>query len=133
MDEAREAISIFCWMRKLVIEAQIRGVRYKGCIWTSSKFIYEKKFVCFFFPVYLSHRDLPRQDTSSCMLGTIGKPLVSRGALSWFHNVSTYNEEVNKHWTFLSLKISLNVKNLKLLGEFECTFGIVGKLSASRI
>jgi hypothetical protein len=110
MDEAREAIIIFWWMWKLVIEAQIRGVGYKGCVWTSFKFIYEKKFICFFFsPFYLSHRDLPRQDTSSCMLGTIGKPLVSQGALSWFHNVSTYSEEVIEHWTFLSLKISLNI------------------------
>ncbi len=63
----------------------------------------------------MSHWDLPRQETPPCMLGSIGKPLVSRGAMSWFHNVSTYNEEVIKHWTFLSLKISLNIKKPKLL------------------
>jgi len=29
-----------------------------------------------------------------CALGTIGKPLTSRGAPSWFHNVLTCGEKI---------------------------------------
>jgi len=36
------------------------------------------------------------QPSASCHSndGTLGKPLMNRGALSWFHIVSTYGEEV---------------------------------------
>jgi len=30
---------------------------------------------------------------TSCALGIIGKPLMSRGAPSWFHNILTYGGE----------------------------------------
>jgi len=35
---------------------------------------------------------------------------MSRGALSWFHNVSTYNEQIINYWTKFLLKIHLNSK-----------------------
>jgi hypothetical protein len=43
-----------------------------------------------------------------CALGTIGKPLTSRGAPSWFHNVLTCGEKIIEYWTFNS---KLKIKN----------------------
>ncbi len=51
-----------------------------------------------------SHWDLPNHNSSCCILGTIGKSSMSRGAWNWFHNVLTYSE----YWTIFSLKIYLN-------------------------
>jgi hypothetical protein len=39
---------------------------------------------------------------------TVRKPLVSRGAPSWFHNILTYNGEVIEYWTIFLLKIHSN-------------------------
>jgi hypothetical protein len=39
---------------------------------------------------------------------TIGNLSMSIGALSWFHNVSIYNEKVIECWTIFSLKINLS-------------------------
>jgi hypothetical protein len=33
---------------------------------------------------------------------------MSRGASSWFYNVSTYDGEVIEYWTIFKLKIHLN-------------------------
>jgi hypothetical protein len=38
-------------------------------------------------------------------LVTIGKPLMSRGKLSWFHNVLTYGEKNIKYGKIVSMKI----------------------------
>jgi hypothetical protein len=50
------------------------------------------------------------QTSASCHSndGTLGKPLMNRGALSWFHIVSTYGEEVIEYRTLCYLKIHLN-------------------------
>jgi hypothetical protein len=47
---------------------------------------------CFFVLFNFSHRDL--QKHGAFHLIPIGKPLISRGALSWFHNFWTYDQEV---------------------------------------
>jgi hypothetical protein len=39
----------------------------------------------------LSCSDLPNHQASCEPVGTIWKPLMSRGALSWFHNFSTHS------------------------------------------
>ncbi len=42
-------------------------------------------------------------------LGGVGKPSMTKGASSWFHNVSNYNGEVIEYVEqFFSLKIHLN-------------------------
>ncbi len=68
------------------------------------KSIYEGRwFVC------LSHWDLPNKSTSCHLLDdTVGKPLMSTGAPSWFGDVSTYGEEVIEYWEFSPLKIHSN-------------------------
>jgi len=52
---------------------------------------------------------------------------MSRGALSWFHNVSTYSGEVIEYQTIFT-ENSFKSK-LKITGEFGCTLSIVGKPS----
>jgi hypothetical protein len=48
------------------------------------------------------------------------------GALSWFHNVSTYGGEVIEYWTiFFSLKSQLNQKKICITEFFEHALGIV--------
>jgi hypothetical protein len=50
------------------------------------------------------------------------------GALSWFHNVSTYGGEVIEYWTiFFSLKIQLNQQKNCITEFFEHALGIVRK------
>jgi hypothetical protein len=63
---------------------------------------------CLLFSCCLSQWDLPKHDAYCCTLGTIGKPLMSIGAQSWVHNVSTCNREIIEYWTIFSLKIHLN-------------------------
>jgi hypothetical protein len=53
---------------------------------------------------------------------------MSKGAPSLFHNVSTYMGEVIEYWIKFSFK-----SNLKIIGEFGCTLGILGKPSMGRI
>ncbi len=53
---------------------------------------------------------------------------MNKGVSSWFHNVSTYSEEIIE--TNFSLKIHLNKK---ITMEFGHTLGIIGKLSIHRI
>jgi hypothetical protein len=53
----------------------------------------------------------------------------SRDALTWFHNVWTY-DEVIEYRTSFSLKIYFK---LKIIEEFVHNLGIDGKLSISRI
>jgi hypothetical protein len=62
---------------------------------------------------------------------TIGKLLMNRGPLSWFHNVLTYDEKVIEYSNFHP-KNSFKSK-LKFIRVFGCTLGIVGKPSMSRI
>jgi hypothetical protein len=58
---------------------------------TILKYIHTKKLViCFVCHVEIS----PNQGACSPTFGPIGKPLMSEGAMSWFHNVSTYSEKV---------------------------------------
>jgi hypothetical protein len=38
--------------------------------------------------------DLPNHNASSCAFGIVGKPLMSKGARSWFHNVLSYGEKL---------------------------------------
>jgi hypothetical protein len=42
-------------------------------------------------------------------LGVVGKFLMNKGVSSWFHNVSTYSEEVIENKNFM--KIHLNKTN----------------------
>ncbi len=46
-------------------------------------------------------------------LNIIGKPLINKPALSWFHNVLTFGVKVIEYWTNFSLKNHLN-QNKKL-------------------
>ncbi len=60
-----------------------------------------------------------------------GKHSLSRGALNWFHNVSTYSEKIieyNKFFTKESFK-----SKLKFMWKFGCILDIVGEPSMSRI
>lgn len=52
---------------------------------------------------------------------------MSTDAHSWFPNVLTYSEEVIKYRKAFSLK-----SKLKIIREFGCVLGIVGKPSVSR-
>jgi len=53
----------------------------------------------------------------SChILGTVGKPLMNRGASSWFYNVSTYGGQVIEYLTIFLLKFYLN-QNQKIWGN----------------
>ncbi len=56
---------------------------------------------------------------------------MSRGLLSWFHNVLTYDEKVTEYSKFHQ-KNSFKSK-LKYMRVFEYTLGIVGRPSMSRI
>ncbi len=61
--------------------------------------------------------DLPNNVVFNHALGTVGMPLMSRGASRWFYNVLTYDDgEVIDCWIFFSLKIHLN-QNSKLKGN----------------
>ncbi len=51
----------------------------------------DQLFVCLFCS---SSLDLPNHNASSCAFGIVGKPLMSNGAPSWFHNVLSYGEKV---------------------------------------
>ncbi len=56
---------------------------------------------------------------------------MSRGALNWFHNVSTYSEKIieyNKFFTKKSFK-----SKLKVMWKFGRIIDIVGEPSLSRI
>jgi hypothetical protein len=52
--------------------------------------------------------DPPNQDASDCVLDPFGKLSRRRGALAWFHGVSTCSVEVFEYWMICSLKIKLN-------------------------
>jgi len=81
--------------------------------------------------VCLSHGDLSNHSASCHTLGTVGKPSMSRGAPSWFHNVPTYGGEVIEYWTIFPLKfIWIKTKNI---GKFVCTLSIIGKPSMNGI
>jgi hypothetical protein len=56
---------------------------------------------------------------------------MNTGAHSWFPNVSTYSEVVIKYRKKNSL--ILFKPKLKIIREFGCVLGIVGKPSVSRI
>jgi hypothetical protein len=66
------------------------------------------------------------------LLDTVGKPSMSRGASSWFDNVSTNNREVIEDQINLSLKQSFKSK-LKFIDEFGCALDIVGRPLVSKI
>ncbi len=93
------------------------SLAFHGCVWTfcrvffpkllilkqqtnlhvmELKSIYEGMlFLCLvFFWVCLFFSDLPNHGASCYKLGIIGKLSINRDALSWFHNVSTYDGEV---------------------------------------
>jgi hypothetical protein len=57
---------------------------------------------------------------------------VSRGASSWFDNVSTYNGEVIEDWIIFSLKNAFKSK-LKFIEEFGCALDIVERPLVSKI
>jgi hypothetical protein len=90
------------------------------------------KVVCWFcLFACLPHWDLSNYGASCHTLGTIGKPSMSRGALSWFHNGLTYGGEVIEYW-IIFIENSFKSK-LKFIGEFGCPLDIVGKPSVSKI
>jgi hypothetical protein len=59
-------------------------------------------------------------------LDILGKSYMSRGASSWFHNVSTYGGKILNIEQFFSIDNSFKSK-LKIMREFGCAFGIIGK------
>jgi hypothetical protein len=83
-------------------------------IWINQKIqsktsIYEN--VCLF--VCLSWCwSLPNHEASCYVFGTIGKPLMSKGVLSSFHNVSTYDGQGIEYWTKFSMKIHFDWKKI---------------------
>jgi hypothetical protein len=50
---------------------------------------------------------------------------MSKGALSWFYNASTYNQKVIEYWIFL-IKNWIKYK-WKFIVEFGCALGIARK------
>jgi hypothetical protein len=56
----------------------------------NSEIYARRKIVCLFVMWRFLQTKVPIAPT----LGTIGKPLMSGGAMSWFHNISTYSEKV---------------------------------------
>ncbi len=70
--------------------------------------------------------------TSYYALDIIGKPLISKLALSWFHNVLTFGVKVIEYWTKHFIEKSFKSKQ-KVIREFGLTLGIVGKSFMSRI
>jgi len=64
----------------------------------------------------------------SCFWCVVGKFSMNKDVSSWFHNISTYNEEVIE--TIFSLKFHLSKK---IIMEFRHIFVIVKKLSIHRI
>ncbi len=51
--------------------------------------------------ICLSHWNLPNDGVSCHVLGVVGKFSMNQGVSSWFHNVSTYNEEVIENKIFI--------------------------------
>jgi len=49
----------------------------------------------------LSHWNLPNHGVSCHVLGVVGKFSMNMGVSSWFHNVSTYSEEVIENKFFI--------------------------------
>jgi hypothetical protein len=80
--------------------------------------------------VYLSCWDLPHHGTSCHTLSTIGKPLISMGALTWFHKFLAYGGEVIEYWTKSSLKIHLN-QNQNLWVNLVPLLAVFGKPSST--
>jgi hypothetical protein len=58
--------------------------------------------------------------------------LISKLALSWFHNVLTFGVKVIEYWTKHFIEKSFKSKQ-KVIREFGLTLGIVGKSFMSRI
>ncbi len=79
----------------------------------------------------LSHWYLPSMTFLVVLLVPLEIPWWVRGALNWFHNVSIYDGKVLEYWTCFSFKINLN--QLKIIGEFGHTLGILGKPSMNKI
>jgi len=42
----------------------------------------------------LSHQNLPSDGASCHVFGVVGKFSMNKGVSSWFHNVSTFSEEI---------------------------------------
>jgi len=68
----------------------------------------------------LSHSDFLNHGISFCTFGTVAKPLMCRGALCWFQNVTTWR-------SYLILNKKSLKSKLKIREEFGHTFGIGGK------
>lgn len=45
------------------------------------------------FVLCVCHIEISQTIVPPTALGTVGKPLMSRGALSWFHNILTYDKK----------------------------------------
>jgi hypothetical protein len=52
--------------------------------------------------------DLWSYNASCHNIDIIKKPLMSKGVMSWFNSISTYNGEVIEYWIIFPLKIHLN-------------------------
>ncbi len=77
------------------IKLSFKDVIYVTINITYSKSTYEERlFVCFVL-FCLSCGDLPNHNASCHILGTVGKPLMSKGAANCFLNVLIYDGEVN--------------------------------------
>jgi hypothetical protein len=63
-------------------------------------YLWRKVVGLFCFPCW----DLPNHDRKPSTLVLLKSPWWVRGALRWFHNVSTYGEIIG-YWTIFSLKI----------------------------
>ncbi len=74
------------------------------CSWDKGNIYLLSKVVCF----VLSSWDLPNHGTSCQALGIFGKLSMSRGALTWFASVSSYDVEVIDYWIIFLMKTKLN-------------------------
>jgi hypothetical protein len=77
-----------------------------------------RKIVCF-----VCHVEISQTKPWCLLVGSwyLEKPLMSKGAPSWVHNVMTYSGEVIEHWNIFSFKFHLN-QNKKPRGIWLCSW-----------
>jgi hypothetical protein len=89
------------------------------CLW--------RNVVCLFRSI-VNPWDPSHRDASGRVLGQFGKLSKRRGASAWRQD----GVEALEYWKISSLKIELN-GSWKKLEELECAFGVIQKISKSRI
>ncbi len=96
--------------------------------WNKCHIHLSMKVVCLFC---LSHWELPNHGTScrtQLLLPLESSLSMSKGAPSWFYNVSTFNLCCRSYWIINIFLLKIHSK-LKIIGEFGHTLDIVGKPS----